>query len=149
MKMKLIGLTGLLAILAVVLVFWLRHESRFAADLRNAAATVASGIEICDFRDGETRGCVTFADNAKDSALSNLTRSLSDASPSTPPGKVPIVRERILRIRGHAVGQYARCYRVIEFTGFPDEYVNEVEMDSSCSRVNRYGSGYANIRHIQ
>ena len=149
MKMKFVASAGFLAILAGVLVFWLRHENRFAADLRNTAANAANGVEICELRNGEARDCVKFNDSAKSSKLSNLVRSLSEANSSAPPGKVPVLTEKILRIPGSAAGQYARCYRLIEFAGFPDEYVNEIEMDSGCLRVTRYRSGYASIPQIQ
>ena len=101
-------------------------------------------MEVCNFRSDEARDCAVLGGSPKDSAL---ITALSNANASLEPGKVSIVSERILRIRGRGsqTGQYARCYRLVELEGFAEMYVTEVEMDRRCVHIERFMTGSARI----
>ena len=134
----------LFSILGAILISLYWHRDQFARDLRAAVATSSDGIERCDFRNDQARNCSALDNSSEDVAL---IKALSNAEASLEPGKVPIVSERILRIRarGFPIGQYTRCYRLVEFEGFEELYVTEVEMDRGCVRIERYMTGSARI----
>lgn len=124
-------------------------QRRFAADIRQIATGPAKALEICTVRQGVAFDCRTFQEGSK--PFADVLGALADARATLPPGKVPITRERILRVRSSdsSPGRYARCFRLIEFTGVPEEYLNDVAMDDTCTRIAAYGSGYAAARHIE
>lgn len=144
MSSKRITAIVLFAVLIAALIFLFRHEDKFAVNLKSAAAA-AEGAELCEFSAEEARNCKVLTGGGEGSQLQELLEALSAASAATSPGKVAVTRERILRLRGHALpeGQYLGCYRLLVFEGFPGEYVTEVEMDPGCVRILRYGVGSA------
>lgn len=133
----------LFVILGVVLISLSGHRSDFARDLRSVAAN-SNGMELCNFRGEEAQDCAELGGSPRGSAL---LQALSTADASLGPGKNTILSERILRIRarGTATGQYAGCYRLVEFEGFTGIYVTEVEMDRGCVRIARFMTGEARI----
>lgn len=149
-KRRAIRVTALVlfGIVGVVLISLYWHRQQFARDLRNAVIGPSDGIEICSLRREHADDCTVLGDSPKDSAL---RKALSGAEASLEPGKVPIVSERILRIRenGLPTGQYARCYRLVELQGFTEVYVTEVEMDRGCTHIERYRTGSARIPFVQ
>jgi hypothetical protein len=108
-------------------------------------------MEICEFRADKAQDCTVLSNAVNANAFAKLVSSLSAASSSVPPGKVPIVRERVLRIRTNASqsGGYSRCYFLQEFDGFPDEYVTEVVMDPGCVFIQKTRSGGAKVSRVE
>jgi hypothetical protein len=82
---------------AVGLVF--RHSGQFGADLRRSVVESRAGLELCGFESEKTQACVVLSANEKSAEFTKLVNSLSTATWTEVPGKVPIVRERILRVR--------------------------------------------------
>jgi hypothetical protein len=135
--------------IAVALTLWGWHDLRFAAEVR-ASAAAALALEICQLQNDRALDCRAFTDETANPSLTQTLGSLSQASASVAPGKVTIVNERILRLRGRAPldRQYPKCYRLVEFEGFPGEYVREVSMDLDCVQVENTGPGAARIPRI-
>jgi hypothetical protein len=131
------------------LLLW--HGMQFAADLRRSAAGATSGMEICEFRAEKAEDCTVLSNSVNAIAFAKLVSSLAAATSSVPPGKVPISRERILRIRENASPSdaYSRCYFLQEFEGFPDEYVTEVVMDPGCVFIRKTRAGGAKVSRVE
>ena len=150
--MKLSGVLGIGLVVcllgAIGLVF--RHSGQFAADLRRSLVGSRTGLELCDFQSEKTQACVVLSANEKSAEFTKLLNSLSTATWTDVPGKVPTVRVRILRVRevGYPSQGYARCYRLSEYEGFPAEYIEEVTMDPACTVIRKYGPGYAKASRI-
>jgi hypothetical protein len=135
--------------IGVALTLWTRHDLRFAAEVRQSA-TAAIAAEVCQLKNDTAQDCRAYTDEKANPALFQTLRSLAQASAGVSPGKVTILNERILRLRGRALpeGQYAECYRLVEFEGFPGEYVREVSMDHDCVHIENTGPGAARIPQI-
>jgi hypothetical protein len=133
---------------AVGLVF--RHSGQFAADLRRSVAQAHEGLELCGFQSGKTQECIVLSANERGAEITKVVDSLSAATWTDPPGKAPVVRVRILRIRevGYPSRGYSKCYRLSEYEGFPAEYIEEVTMDPACTFIQRYEPGYAKASQI-
>jgi hypothetical protein len=124
-------------------------QRRFEADVRQSAADSVKEVSICALREERAVDCVILHES--DGRLSELLSALTGARAILPPGKVPITKERILKIRtsDSPPGRFTNCYRLIEFDGFPDEYVNQVEMNEGCIQLISYQSGYVITRRIE
>jgi hypothetical protein len=122
-------------------------QRRFTEEMRLIAADHPTAFELCAFRNDVTADCVTLQQGTK--PFSDVLSALAEASATLPPGKVPITKERVLRVVGQPAGRFSGCYRLIEFTGFPNEYINQVAMNQSCTKIDSYGSGYATTSRIE
>jgi hypothetical protein len=122
-------------------------QRRFAEEVRLIAADQPKAFEICAFRNDVTSDCVTLQQGTK--PFSDVLSALAGAHATVPPGKVPITKERVLRVVGQRAGRFSGCYRLIEFTGFPSEYINQVAMNEGCTKIDSYGLGYATTGRIE
>lgn len=146
---RVIGIGMVVSLLgAVGLVF--RHSGQFAADLRRSVAQAHEGVELCGFQSEKTQECIVLSVTERGAEFTKLVDSLSAATWTDPPGKVPVARVRILRIRevGYPSRGYSKCYRLSEYEGFPAEYIENVTMDPACTLIRRYEPGYAKASHI-
>lgn len=118
-----------------------RNQRRFLEKFRSDVNTNPQYIAICEFaRGAATEGCHLFVGNE----LSALLHQLSLARAKMSPGKVPIVRERMLKIgKGDpSLKEYIGCYRLVNFRGFDNAvFVNQIQPDGTCTRIVRYLPG--------
>jgi hypothetical protein len=143
MKARFISLTVFASALVLALC---GCQRRFAEDVRLIAANQAKAFEICTFRNDVTSDCVTLQQGTK--PFFEVLSALAEARATLPPGKVPITKERVLRVVGQPAGRFSGCYRLIEFAGFPSEYINEVIMNENCTKIDSYESAYATTSRI-
>jgi hypothetical protein len=124
-------------------------ERRFAESIRNTAIAPHTAFEVCSVVNEGATDCRTLERGTR--AFDEAVSALSGARASLGPGKVPIRRERILKVRSAtpSTSPYSACYRLIEFAGFPDEYISEVAMDGGCSRIVTYETGYAVAKRLE
>jgi hypothetical protein len=124
-------------------------ERRFAESVRDTALGPHTAFEVCSVVNEGATDCRTLERGTR--AFDETVSALSGARAALGPGKAPIQRERILKVRPAtpSTSPYLACYRLIEFSGFPDEYISEVAMDGRCSRIVTYETGYAVTKRLK
>lgn len=123
--------------------FWLTSTQKsFLTDVRSSATADVGLIELCT-RSGQCNSL----DRNDAVRFSEALKYLSQAEAKRPPGKTPIAKDRLIKIkmRGSVAGTFQHCFRLVEFVGVDEAYLNEIATDSECSGIEKYLSGYAAI----
>ena len=143
-KMLIVGLI----VIGGFVVWLLANEYSFQTSVRGIARAGPLRIEVCDLRGVVVVGPCTPIGGPDGKDLQQVTDYLAHARAALPPGKSPILSEKIVRIASpeSAQGQYVVCYRFLKFTGFDEAYFNEVSMDAHCQSILKYRSNYVSIQ---
>jgi hypothetical protein len=138
-KIRLLAFVGLIV---ASLVMWLTTDQKgFMTDVRDSAADVEL-IELCVL----SAPCETL-DRGDDERLGRAIKYLSQAESKMPPTKTPISSERLVKIktRGSKIGTFQHCFRMIEFVGAEEAYLNQIATDPECKHVDKYLPSYVAI----
>lgn len=128
------------------LVLWLVNgQKTFVSDVRASATRDVELIELC-----VPSGPCKSLDRSDAARLSEAIKYLSQAEPKLPPGKTPISSERLVKLKasGSPSGTFQHCFRLVEFVGVEEAYLNQIATDSECKRVEKYLSAYVAIHKL-
>lgn len=129
----------------------MQNKRHFVAELHDLSRANVVRIELCRFMNSDvTRRC-NVIDEKNLRELAAFKDKLARTSVGVPPGKVEVMSEAMLKITLVEANNrsLSRCLRVITFYGFPESYLNDIESDSACSLVRKYGSAYATIEKLE
>jgi len=147
MVVRVISILLFAFLVGVIALFVTRSQSHFLREMKDVATSKVDYLMLCDLRPQQKDGQCRTIGSDLEPQLVEATRLLAGAEAKLPPGKLQIADEKILRIgRGTgASGHYVGCYRVVQYVGVNDIYINDVETDSACTRVETYRPGYVAI----
>jgi hypothetical protein len=127
-------------------VFWLTTDQRsFVTDVRESVTQDIELIELCV----PSGPCKTL-DRNDNAGLSDAIKYLSQAEAKLPPAKTPISSEKLVKIktRGSQAGTFQHCFRLVEFVGVAEAYLNQIVSDAECRRIDKYLSAYVAIHRL-
>lgn len=126
-----------------VAVYLTLFQSKFLDEFKSTINSDVGYLMLCEIH---SERCQVI-DGSKSSKLSAAIKHLSGAMAKLPPSKAERMSERILRIgKGSLTAkQYVGCYRVIQYVGSEDLYINQITSDPECTRIEKYMPSYVAV----
>lgn len=144
-----VPLAGVLVVLLVQFTYAIGkdQDDQFLNEIRHDIQPEPEYFMLCNMHAQAIPGNCDVADASSGGRLTSLIHSMQLAKPSTHPTKVPKAQERMLIIgRGKPIlKQYVGCYRLIQFVGFEETYLNRVKAAPECAHVVRYDVEYVSL----
>jgi hypothetical protein len=129
---------------AVLAVAWItRTQIKFQHAVRASGGSDVVRFVVCDLPcPHPTIPCRIILRDSP--TFSEINNRLMNATATLAPGKVPITVERLLKVESESSrGQPShQCFRVVEYEGFPNSYLNQIVANSDCTDIEKYAGGY-------
>jgi hypothetical protein len=127
-----------------------RTQIDFLAEVRRVARSNIDYIMLCDYRAGIASNlCETF-DRTNSERFGKVIEYLVQAEWKSEPGKSPRLSERMMKIRlRESSGEPGyRCYRMVRYVGFDEDYLSRIETDRECTQFLQFRPGSVAIHRI-
>ena len=141
--LSLLIVAGAIALALAIAVWRMGVEKDLAADLRDSLTGVEY-IALCEQGGSAAQDSCRFIDEASVPTLRAAILNLSAANTSLfPPGKNLTVDQKILKLgRGiPASKNYLRCYRLVQYAGWPEVSIQPVSMNRECTIIEKFLPG--------